>query len=59
MTPPNIAWTICMILWLICFIISRKFQHNNDIGAAGFFLALEWMFLGFSFIFLGFSHGWW
>ena len=52
MTPPNIAWTICMILWLICFIISRKFQHNNDIGAAGFFLALEWMLLGF-------SHGWW
>ena len=59
MIPSNIAWTVCMILWLICFTLGRKFEKENDLGAAGFFLALEWLFLGFSIIFLGLSRGWW
>ena len=59
MTPTNIAWTISMVLWLICFIISRKLQKNGYESEAGTFVAMEWTFLGFSFIFLGFNHGWW
>lgn len=55
----DIGWTICMVLWLISFIVGRKLQKENDIGGAGFFLILEWMFLGFGAIFLGLSNGWW
>ncbi len=59
MKPSNIAWTISMILWLICFIISRKLQKNGYEAEAGTFISMEWTFLGFSFIFLGFNNGWW
>lgn len=59
MTPSNIAWTISMVLWLICAIIRHKLQKNGHEADAGIFISMEWSFLGFSFIFLGFSHGWW
>lgn len=59
MTPINIAWTISMVLWLICFIIDHKLRKSGYEADAGTFLAMEWTFLGFSFIFLGFNHGWW
>lgn len=59
MTPTNIAWTISMVLWLICDIISRKLQKNGYEAGAGTFIAMEWTFLGFAIVFLGFNHGWW
>ena len=59
MKPSSIAWAISMILWLICFIISRILQKNGHEADAGTFIAMEWSFIGFSFVFLGFDHGWW
>lgn len=59
MTPTNIAWTISMILWFVCFIISRKLQKHGYEADAGTFIAMEWTFLGFAMVFLGFNHGWW
>ena len=59
MKPSSIAWTISMILWLICFIVRRKLQKNGYESEAGTFIAMEWTFIGFSFVFLGFDYGWW
>ena len=59
MTPSNIAWTICMILWLVCIIIERKAYKEKDEIIVSMFLTLQWVFIGLGFIFLGFSHGWW
>lgn len=59
MTPSNIAWTISMVLWLICDIVHHKLQKNGCESEAGTLIAMECTFLGFAFIFLGFNHGWW
>ena len=59
MTPANIAWTISMVLWLICTIIRHQLQKSGHETDAGTFISMEWTFIGFSFVFLGFSHGWW
>ena len=59
MTPSNIAWTISMILWLVCFIIRHKLQKSGYEADVGTFIAMEWSFVGFSFVFLGLNYGWW
>ena len=57
MQPADIAWTVCFILWLICFVVRHKLCEDEPLELH--FLSLEWIFLGFGWVFIGLSHGWW
>ena len=59
MKPVDIAWTVCMVLWIITVLASKRFQRNNNYVEAGICVSLEWIFLGLSWVFLGLSRGWW
>ena len=59
MTAANIAWIICLVLWVICFFMTKFANNRNEEGIALFFIAMQFLFLSLQWVFLGFGHGWW
>ena len=59
MTAANIAWIICLVLWVICFFMTKFANNRNEEGIALFFMGMQFLFLSFQWVFLGFDRGWW